>query len=97
MIDYAEHIDPIDIHSKEAEHFFFYGRVRKIVKSVDAYSCVFEKNNHIYIALSSGQVINAEKFALISDKAAATWLKLLLNIRGVTGTPENKIRRRMTL
>ena len=68
------------------ERFQLYGRIRNIAKSVDCYSCTFENNNKIYVALSSGQVISAEKFALISDRAVKIWLQLLLNIRGINLT-----------
>ena len=69
------------------ERFQQYGRIRNIVKSVDIYSCVYERDNNIYVALSSGQVINAEKFAGLTDNAVRTWLTLLLNIRGI-GIPK---------
>ena len=68
------------------ERFRFYGRVHMIVKSVDDYGCVYERNNKIYVALSSGQIIRADKFAGLSDKAVRTWLTLLLNIRGINLT-----------
>ena len=69
------------------EHFLQYGRISNIIKSIDCYSCVFERDNIIYVALSSGQVINAEKFAGLTDNAVRTWLTLLLNIRGI-GIPK---------
>ena len=78
------------------ERFQQYGRIRNIVKSIDIYSCVYERDNNIYVALSSGQIIPANKFAGISDNAVRTWLTLLLNIRGVKGTPYTQLRRRMT-
>ena len=69
------------------ERFLLYGRVRNLVKDTDVYSCTFEKDNKIYVALSSGQVICADKFAHMSDKAVTSWLKLLLMIRGIQPSP----------
>lgn len=69
------------------ERFLHYGRMRRVVKSVDRYSCVFEQNKKLYIALSTGQVIGADKFANMSDRAVISWLMLLFLIRGITPQP----------
>lgn len=65
------------------ENFQQYGRIRNIAKSIDPYSMTFENNGELYIAISSGQIIRAEKFKHMSDNAVKHWLKLLLNIRGI--------------
>ena len=65
------------------ENFQQYGRIRNIAKSVDPYSMTFENNDQLYVAISSGQTIRAEKFKHMSDDAVKHWLKLLLNIRGI--------------
>ena len=65
------------------ENFQQYGRIRNIAKSIDPYSITFENNRELYVAISSGQTIRAEKFKHMSDDAVKHWLKLLLNIRGI--------------
>lgn len=65
------------------ENFLQFGRIRNIAKSVDPYSMTFENNDQLYVAISSGQTIRAEKFKHMSDDAVKHWLKLLLNIRGI--------------
>jgi len=65
------------------ENFQQYGRIRNIAKRVDPYSITFENNGELYVAISSGQTIKAEKFKHMSDNAVNYWLQLLLNIRGI--------------
>ena len=65
------------------ENFLQFGRIRNIAKSIDPYSMTFENNDQLYVAISSGQTIRAEKFKHMSDDAVKHWLKLLLNIRGI--------------
>ena len=67
--------------SKDFEAFTEYGRIRRIAKSIDPYSMTFENNNKLYVALSSGQVVAAEKFKNMKDSTVSTWLKLLFTIR----------------
>ena len=69
--------------SKDFEAFSEYGRIHRIAKSIDPYSMTFENNNQLYVAISSGQTIRAEKFKHMTDDAVKHWLKLLLNIRGI--------------
>ena len=70
--------------SKDFEAFSEYGRIRRIAKSIDPYSMTFENNNKLYVAISSGQTVRAEKFKHMSDDAVKHWLTLLLNVRGIT-------------
>lgn len=63
------------------ERFQQYGRIRKIMKSIDKYSMLFERDNHLYVALSTNQVIAADKFTIMSDEAVHDWLQLLFNIK----------------
>ena len=65
------------------KNFLQFGRIREIAKSVDPYSMTFENNGELYVAISSGQTIRAEKFKHMTDDAVKHWLKLLLNIRGI--------------
>lgn len=65
------------------ERFQEYGRIRQIAKDVDEYSLTMERDNHLYIVLSSGQIVPADKFHYQTDTQVFTWLKLLLNIRGI--------------
>jgi len=65
------------------ENFQQYGRIRNIAKKIDPYSITFENNGELYVAISSGQTIRAEKFKHMSDDAVNYWLQLLLNIRGI--------------
>lgn len=51
------------------------------MKSVDEYSILFERDNHMYVALSTNQVIAADKFTIMSDEAVHDWLQLLFNIK----------------
>ena len=62
------------------ERFQEHGRLRQISKDVDPYSLVFENNDHLYIALSSGQTVSADKFHGMRDFAVYSWLKVLLTI-----------------
>lgn len=62
------------------ERFEEYGRLRRIAKSVDPYSIVFERDKKLYVAISSGHVIKADKFNIQSDEAVRDWLKLMLDI-----------------
>lgn len=62
------------------ERFKEYGRLRSLVKSIDPYAAVFEKNKEIYIALSTGQVFKAEHFHERSDTAVFGWLMVLFTI-----------------
>ena len=62
------------------ERFKEHGRLREISKKVDPYSLVFENNNHLYIALSSGQTVSADKFHGMRDFAVYSWLKVLFTI-----------------
>ena len=62
------------------ERFQEHGRLREISKKVDPYSLVFENNNYLYITLSSGQTVSADKFHNMSDFAVYSWLKVLLTI-----------------
>ena len=65
------------------ENFQQYGRIRNIAKSVDPYSMTFENNNTLYVALSSGQVVAAEKFKNMKDSMVSNWLNLLFTIKMV--------------
>ena len=67
--------------SKDFEAFSEYGRIRRIAKSIDPYSMTFENNNNLYVALSSGQVVAAEKFKNMKDSTVSNWLNLLFTIR----------------
>lgn len=67
--------------SKDFEAFSEYGRIRRIAKSIDPYSMTFENNNKLYVALSSGQVVAAEKFKSMKDSMVSNWLNLLFTIR----------------
>ncbi len=62
------------------ERFKEHGRLREISKKVDPYSLVFENNNHLYVALSTGQSVAADKFHDVSDAAVFSWLTVLFTI-----------------
>lgn len=62
------------------ERFREHGRLREISKKVDPYSLVYENNNHLYVALSTGQSVAADKFHDLSDDAVHNWLKVLFTI-----------------
>ena len=63
------------------ERFQEYGRIRSIAKDIDPYSLTIEKDNKLYVILSSKQVIDADKFHLMKDSTVHTWLKLLFDIK----------------
>ena len=63
------------------ERFQQYGRIRSIMKTVDEYALLFEHNNHLYVALSTGQTVAADKFAIMPDKVVKDWLQLLFDIK----------------
>lgn len=62
------------------ERFKEHGRLREISKKVDPYSLVFEKANRLYIALSTKQIVSADKFHDVSDAAVRSWLTVLFTI-----------------
>ena len=62
------------------ERFVEYGRIRRIAKEVDPYSITFERDNILYVAISSDHVIKADKFKIQSDDAVRDWIKLMLDI-----------------
>lgn len=62
------------------ERFQEHGRLREISKKVDPYSLVYENNNHLYVALSTGQSVAADKFQNVSDAAVRSWLTVLFTI-----------------
>ena len=62
------------------ERFLEYGRLRRISKHIDPYSIVFEKNKHLYIALSSGQIVDGNNLHERSNKAVYSWLTTLFYI-----------------
>lgn len=62
------------------ERFKEYGRLREIAKKVDPYSLTFEQDHKLHIALSTGQVIDAEQFHERSDNAVFGWLTTLFLI-----------------
>lgn len=76
-------LDSEDAKDNAYINFLQFGRIREIAKEVDCYSLTFEHDNQLYVAISSGQTIKAEKFKHMSDDAVKHWLKLLLNIRGI--------------
>ncbi|MBP5427056.1 MAG: hypothetical protein J6Y29_04110 [Clostridiales bacterium] len=57
-----------------------YGRIRKCAKEVDCYSMLVERNNHLFIYLSTGQEIKADKFKGVRDDAIKSWLTVLFTI-----------------
>lgn len=67
--------------SKDFEAFSEYGRIRRIAKSIDPYSMTFEKDNKLYVSLSSGQVVAAEKFKGMKDSTVLNWLNLLFTVK----------------
>lgn len=77
------------------ERFREHGRLRMISKKVDPYSLVFENNNKLYIALSSGQTVSAEHLHERSDNAVYGWLTTIFLI-GMEmkkhGIPQNRSR-----
>ncbi len=76
-------LDPEDAKDNAYINFLQFGRIREIAKKVDCYSLTFEHDSQLYVAISSGQTIRAEKFKHMSDDAVKHWLKLLLNIRRI--------------
>ena len=62
------------------ERFQEHGRLRQISKDVDPYSLVYENNNHLYVALSTGQSVAADKFHGMRDFAVYSWLTVLFTI-----------------
>lgn len=62
------------------ERFQEYGRLRRIAKSVDVYSVVFERNKQLYVALSTGQVIKADHLHERTDIAVYGWLTTIFLI-----------------
>ena len=74
-------LDPEDAKDNAYINFLQFGRIREIAKEVDCYSLTFEHDNQLYVALSSGQVVAAEKFKSMKDSMVSNWLNLLFTIR----------------
>ena len=77
----ASGLDPEDAKDNAYINFLQFGRIREIAKEVDCYSLTFEHDNQLYVAISSGQTVRAEKFKHMSDEAVKHWLQLLFNIK----------------
>ena len=71
------------------DRFVEYGRLRRISKSVDPYSIVFENHNKLYIALSSGQTVSADHLHERSDNAVYGWLTTIFLIGMETKKKDN--------
>ena len=67
--------------SRNFEAFSEYGRIRSIAKDVDPYALVFENNDKLYVALSTGQRVQADKFKDMKDSTVFYWLQLLFTIK----------------
>ena len=78
--EYNETLKSLKLYPEEYEAWRQYGRIRRIAKEVDPYSMTFERDNKLYVAISSGHVIKADKFKMQSDDAVRDWLKLMLDI-----------------
>ena len=74
-------LDPENAEDNAYINFLQFGRIREIAKDVDEYSLTFEHDNQLYVAISSGQTIRAEKFKHMTDDAVKHWLQLLFDIR----------------
>ena len=64
------------------ERFQEFGRIRQIAKDADKRSVTYEKNRQLYIKLSSGQVIGADKFHGFRDSTIFGYIKMFLSFRG---------------
>ncbi len=62
------------------ERFQEYGRIRSIAKDVDPYSLTFEKDDRLKVALSTGQVIDAENFHHLRDTAVYGYISMIFTI-----------------
>ncbi len=67
--------------SRNFEAVSEYGRIQSIAKDVDPYALVFENNDKLYVALSTGQRVHADKFKGMKDSTVFYWLQLLFNIK----------------
>lgn len=65
----------------EFERWQHWGRIREMAKKADPYSLLFEHDGHLYVALSTGQNVQADKFITMTDRMIYNWLKLLVNSR----------------
>lgn len=76
-------LSPIQEQQTDQEQFINfveYGRMRWIIKRIDKYACVYENDNKLYAALSTGQTISLDKYKGIKDDAVASWLTVLYTI-----------------
>ena len=62
------------------EEWLEYGRIRKCAKAVDCYSVLVERGWSLYIYLSTGQEVKADKFKGLKDEAIIGWLTVLYTI-----------------
>ena len=59
------------------EDFAEYGRIRRIVKSIDPYGCVFYHAGQRYAAFSTGLTVCCEKYKGLKTEAVRGWLAAL--------------------
>lgn len=71
----------VEEHNEKAfEDFIEYGRMRRIIKSIDDYGVVYEHNRQLYAALSTGQTVALDKFRGIKSEAVKSWIEVLYTI-----------------
>lgn len=64
------------------DEFAEFGRIRQIAKDVDPYSMVFrDDTGRMFVALSSGMTIQADKFKSMKDSMVYFWLKMIFTIK----------------
>lgn len=62
------------------EDFVELGRIRRIVKGIDPYACIYENNGKKYAAFSSGLTVGIDKFRGIKSDTVRGWLLALYMI-----------------
>ena len=64
------------------DEFAEFGRIRQIAKDVDPYALVFRDDlGRMFVALSSGQRIRADKFKSMKDSMVFYWLHIVFTIK----------------
>ena len=70
-------IEDHDLTQEDYNSWIEYGRMRRIVKSIDCYACVYERDGKRFAAFSTGLTVQLDKFKGISTPTVKGWLLAL--------------------
>ena len=76
----VENVSHETLNNTKYVEWLEYGRIRKCAKAIDCYSVLVERGGSLYIYLSTGQMIKADKFKGVKD---GYYLARVQNLKGM--------------